>query len=45
MLAYDPHNWIRALALHKADTFLKLWPLLLVVGVYTGAVTVEVQYN
>ncbi len=45
MLAYDPHNWIRALALHKSDTFLKLWPLLLVVGVYTGAVGyLEVQY-
>ena len=45
MQAYDPHNWIRALALHKSDTFLKLWPMLAVVGVYTGIVGyVEVEY-
>jgi putative membrane protein len=45
MQAYDPHNWIKALALHKSDTFLKLWPMLLLVGVYTGIVGyVEVEY-
>ena len=45
MRAYDPHNWIRALALHKSDTFRKLLPYLLFVGLFTvGAGWLEVEY-
>lgn len=38
MITYDSRNWFAALALHRADTFRKLLPLLLVVGVFTWAV-------
>lgn len=45
MQAYDSHNWFRALALHKSDTFRKLVPALLAVGVFTAAVGyLEVRY-
>ncbi|HEX2617883.1 MAG TPA: bestrophin family ion channel, partial [Flavobacteriales bacterium] len=35
MISYDPHNWFKALALHKSDTFRKLMPALVLIGVYT----------
>ncbi|MFT3885132.1 MAG: bestrophin family protein [Flavobacteriales bacterium] len=35
MIAYDPHNWFKALALHRSDTFRKLIPALAVIGLYT----------
>ncbi len=38
MVTYDPSNWFKALAFHRADTFRKLWPWLLAVGVFTWAV-------
>ncbi|MBK9175795.1 MAG: bestrophin family protein [Flavobacteriales bacterium] len=45
MIAYDPRNWFRAMAIHRSDTFRKLWPLLLVVGLFTmGVGWLEVMY-
>ena len=45
MEAYDSHNWFKALALHKSDTFRKLIPGVLLVGAFTAAVGwVEVSY-
>ncbi|MDQ3102052.1 MAG: bestrophin family protein [Bacteroidota bacterium] len=38
MITYDPSNWFKALAIHKADTFRKLFPWLLLVGLFTFAV-------
>lgn len=38
MITYDSRNWFAALALHRADTFRKLLPLLLGVGLFTWAV-------
>ena len=38
MVSYDPSDWFKALALHKADTFRKLWPWLLLVGAFTYGV-------
>ncbi|MBK9148147.1 MAG: hypothetical protein IPM12_10080 [Flavobacteriales bacterium] len=35
MVSYDPSDWFKALALHKADTFRKLWPWLILVGAFT----------
>lgn len=35
MISYDPSNWFRALAVHRADTFRRLWPWLLAVGLFT----------
>ncbi len=45
MQAYDPNNWLRALALHRSDTFLRLLPWLLALGSFTAVVGwVEVMY-
>ncbi|MEZ4807725.1 MAG: bestrophin family ion channel [Flavobacteriales bacterium] len=45
MITYDSRNWFRALALHRSDTFRKLLPLTLAVGIFTAAVGyVEVRY-
>ncbi len=45
MQTYDSHNWFRALALHKSDTFRKLIPGVLLVGVFTAFVGwLEVRY-
>jgi ion channel-forming bestrophin family protein len=45
MITYDPTNWFRALALHKADTFRKLLPWLVVVGLFTwGVGYLELKY-
>lgn len=45
MIAYDPRNWFAALALHKSDTFRKLLPLLVLIGLYTwGIAYLELQY-
>lgn len=38
MVTYDSRNWARALAIHRSDTFRKLWPLLVLVGLFTYAV-------
>lgn len=38
MVTYDPRNWLVALALHRSDTFRKLLPVLLVIGLYTGVI-------
>jgi putative membrane protein len=38
MLSYDSRNWLKALAFHKSDTFRKLLPLLVVVGLYSAAI-------
>lgn len=45
MEAYDPHNWIKALAVHRSDTFRKLWPYLVLIGLFTAGVRyLEVEY-
>lgn len=45
MEAYDSHNWFKALALHKSDTFRKLIPGVILVGLFTASVGwVEVRY-
>lgn len=38
MITYDSRNWFSALALHRSDTFRKLLPLLVLVGLFTGGV-------
>jgi putative membrane protein len=38
MITYDSRNWIAALALHRSDTFRKLFPMLVAVGVFTWLV-------
>ena len=38
MVSYDPSNWFKALAFHRADTFRKLWPWLIAIGVFTWIV-------
>ncbi len=38
MITYDPSNWFKALAIHKADTFRKLIPWLALVGFFTWGV-------
>lgn len=45
MIAYDPRNWFAALALHRSDTFRKLLPLLVLIGLYTwGIAHLELEY-
>lgn len=45
MTTYDPTDWLKALALHKSDTFRKLIPLLVLVGLFTwGVGYVEIHY-
>lgn len=45
MITYDSRNWFKALALHRSDTFRKLAPLLVLVGLFTAGVHyLEVQY-
>jgi ion channel-forming bestrophin family protein len=45
MITYDSRNWIAALALHRSDTFRKLFPMLVAVGVFTWLVGyIETQY-
>ncbi len=45
MKAYDSHNWLRALALHRSDTFRSLLPALVFVALFTtGAGWLETQY-
>lgn len=38
MITYDSRNWFKALALHRSDTFRKLLPLLILVGLFTWGV-------
>ncbi|MFN3876500.1 MAG: bestrophin family ion channel, partial [Flavobacteriales bacterium] len=38
MVSYDPSNWLKALAIHRSDTFRRLWPWLLGVMAFTYAV-------
>ncbi|MGV3638291.1 MAG: bestrophin family protein [Flavobacteriales bacterium] len=45
MITYDSRNWFKALALHRSDTFRKLVPLLMLVGLFTAGVRyLEVEY-
>jgi len=45
MITYDSRNWFAALALHRSDTFRKLFPLLVLVGLFTwGVGWLEVKY-
>ncbi|MBK8171199.1 MAG: bestrophin family protein [Sandaracinaceae bacterium] len=45
MKTYDSRNWLKALALHRSDTFRKLFPMLVVVGALTAIIGhVEVRY-
>ncbi|MBX2972426.1 MAG: hypothetical protein KF797_04940 [Flavobacteriales bacterium] len=45
MITYDSRNWFKALALHRSDTFRKLLPLLILVGLFTAGVRyLEVEY-
>jgi putative membrane protein len=45
MITYDSRNWFKALALHRSDTFRKLLPLLILVGLFTlGVGWLEVKY-
>lgn len=45
MITYDSRNWFAALALHRFDTFRKLFPMLVAVGVFTWVVGwVETEY-
>jgi putative membrane protein len=45
MITYDTRDWIAALALHRADTFRKLLPFLIAVGLFTGVVGyIETEY-
>ena len=38
MQAYDTRNWFRAMAIHRSDTFRRLWPWLIAVGAVTFVV-------
>lgn len=45
MITYDPGNWLSALALHRSDTVRKLFPLLILIGLFTwGVGWLEVKY-
>jgi ion channel-forming bestrophin family protein len=45
MQSYDVNNWIRALALHRSDTFRRLLPWLVLMGAFTALVGwLEVMY-
>lgn len=45
MIAYDPRDWFTALAIHRSDTFRKLWPLLILVGLFSAGIGwLEVKY-
>jgi putative membrane protein len=45
MITYDSRNWIAALALHRSDTFRKLFPMLVLVGLFTWLVGyIETEY-
>ena len=45
MITYDSRNWIAALALHRFDTFRKLFPMLVAVGIFTWLVGyIETEY-
>ncbi|MDQ7947856.1 MAG: hypothetical protein REI93_03395, partial [Pedobacter sp.] len=46
MINYNPKEWINFIFhIHKADTFRKLWPLMLGVAIFSGAMAfVELKY-
>jgi ion channel-forming bestrophin family protein len=45
MISYDSRDWLKALALHKSDTFRKLFPALVVVGLFAwGICYLETAY-
>lgn len=45
MITYDSRNWLAALALHRADTFRALLPILILVGLFTWLVGyIETEY-
>ncbi len=47
MTSYNPKNWISFIfSISKAETFLKLIPMMLIIGAYCGVVAyVEIEYN
>jgi ion channel-forming bestrophin family protein len=46
MIQYNPKDWLSFIfRFHKSDTFIKLWPLILIVCVYSGIIAfLEVEY-
>ncbi|MDG2433346.1 bestrophin family ion channel [Flavobacterium sp.] len=46
MISYNPKDWITFIfRFHKADTFRKLLPLMLLIGIYSGLVAyLEIEY-
>ncbi|MEL1241092.1 bestrophin family protein [Flavobacterium flavipallidum] len=46
MISYDPKDWITFIfRFHKADTFRKLFPLIVLIGIYSAAVAyLELEY-
>ena len=46
MIIYNPKDWLTFIfRLHKSDTFRKLSPVMLIIGVYTGAIAyLELEY-
>lgn len=46
MVTYNPKEWLKPLyQFHKADTFRKLFPLVVVIGLYTGVIAyIEINY-
>src|SRR5690606_21854746 len=45
MITYDPGDWFKAMAIHRADTFRKLFPWLIMIGLFTFAVAfLELKY-
>ncbi|CAN5621397.1 bestrophin family ion channel [soil metagenome] len=46
MVTYNPKEWFKPLIqFHRGDTFRKLWPMLIMIGVYTAIVAfLEIKY-
>lgn len=46
MVTYNPKEWFKPLyQFHKADTFRKLWPMLIFIGIYTAGIGfIELKY-
>lgn len=46
MVTYNPKEWFKPLIqFHRGDTFRKLWPMLIMIGIYTAIVAfVEIKY-
>ncbi len=46
MIKYNPKDWLTfVFRIHKSDTFRKLFPLMVTIGIYTGAICyIELEY-